>query len=390
VVLVLAFVWNLALAGEPRVQLPAQEVASDWAEAFRRVGLEEGPGGLRVEVGAGVWWLRVDTPSGQRSAMVKAPRSRAEREAVAALAAALLAPGPGVAPVSRQFSAALPMPPPARLPPTVAKPAVPPTGGAPAVATTPPPRPSPRPAPSASPPPASAVAPPPVALAPAAAPASPPPAAPAPPAAAPAPPPAARATATPAASPSRAPTAPAESPSPAPVASPPPRPPPREPPSSALAVRVAGLVGPSVRLRGDFEPALGVAADLRVRAGAPWLQAAVSYDAPTAVASAATASTVRFGGLAGANLALWPGGELGLGAGAFAQRWLIVDVDGAHGTWGGELRAQLALEQRVLGRFGLQLGVAPTLDLQSVRIIGASLEPSPVSVELFLKVRAGE
>ena len=70
------------------------------------MGLKAGAGGVQVAVQQGEWWLRVDTPTGQRSAVVKAPRDRADSEAVAALAAALLSPGPGALPHLRALEAA--------------------------------------------------------------------------------------------------------------------------------------------------------------------------------------------------------------------------------------------------------------------------------------------
>jgi hypothetical protein len=80
---------------------------------------------------------------------------------------------------------------------------------------------------------------------------------------------------------------------------------------------------------------------------------------------------------------------VGLGAGALAQRWGIDDVDGAHAAWGAELRAQVAVEQALAPGLGVQLGVDPAVDLQHLRILGEALEPSPVTVEVFLKIRAG-
>ena len=107
------------------------------------------------------------------------------------------------------------------------------------------------------------------------------------------------------------------------------------------------------------------------------------------MAGTATATVVRFGGLAGAGFPLWSAGELSVGAGAQAQRWGIEDVDGTHAAWGAELRAQVAAQQRIAPGLAVQIGVAPAIDLQKIRIVGESLDPSPITVEFFLKIRAG-
>jgi hypothetical protein len=149
------------------------------------------------------------------------------------------------------------------------------------------------------------------------------------------------------------------------------------------------LFGRMARLRGDFEPALGWGADLRVRAGRAWAQVSASSDAATTVADLGRAGAARVGGLVGGEQALWSGGAVGLGAGAFTQAWRVEDLDGTHRAWGAELRAQLAVEQGLNPWLGVQAGVAPAFDLQRVEVLGAPVEPSRWTSEFFLKVRCG-
>ncbi len=109
--------WLLLVAaafGAP-IALPRGESPTAWASALQRAGLEPGnPGsgeGVRVVVLSGGWELLVRDEHGEeRRITVPVPRTDAEREEVAALAASLLHPAPEIS--SLPLPSLPPLPPP--------------------------------------------------------------------------------------------------------------------------------------------------------------------------------------------------------------------------------------------------------------------------------------
>ncbi len=389
-----------AWSGEAALGLPPSESPSEWSAALNRQGLDVGAGGVRVTVEGSTWRLAVDTPAGRREAVVPAPRTEADREAVAALAAALLAAGPSVAPpIARQEPRAWQppgVPRPAR-PPTVPGPGTPsmPRTTAPAApgpstrtpsataATTASPAATPGPArpPSTAPSASSAPVTPFVTPAPPEASA---PSAPATPTAAPGPPAASSASATP-----TAPPRPATSAPPAPVLpAPAPLGPSRTPPSTAPLYPRAGLAAGAL-LRSGLDAAVVGALDAELDAGPAWVAVELAAATPTAITDAA-ALTWTQAALRG-GVAVYQTGRLRVdaGAGLAGQLWFVDDRLGTHQSPGLAAEALVRTEFRMSDAFSLGLGVVVAGELQPIEVLGSAITPGPVTVRPVLSIRAG-